>query len=145
MRKRKDLLLLLFLRSQILTMKPSRQCAFGLIQRCVPVPISDGDKGPELSHQVVCQVPISPETGVVKGRVPMLVDGVHLCLLMQKESDHVMMSVSSGQMQRRVIPFVHNVDPCPPLEQELHYLVLSVLCGPVEGTESMVISREREN
>lgn len=52
------------------------------------------------------------------------------------------MSVSGGQMQRRVVAPVGDIYPGTALDQQLHQFCVALLGRPVQRTEAVVIAKQ---
>ena len=116
------------------------------------------DQGPG-TNEVIGDVSVAPEAGVVEGGVAVLVDKVHICLVSEKlkQFDHetlprsqlthrlhyVTVPVGGSQVQGRVIPHVGCVHPRPPPYQHLQDLEVTPLGRPVQGRELVIIPGKR--
>jgi hypothetical protein len=56
--------------------------------------------------------------------------------------ENVSVSVSGGQMQRRVVAPVGDIHPGTTLDQQLHQFGVALLGSPVQGTEAVVIAKQ---
>lgn len=59
-------------------------------------------------------------------------------------SHNVAMSMAGGQVQRRVIATVHDVNASPSHDEHVHHAGAALPAGPVERAEAVVISTGRE-
>ena len=129
-----------------------------LVQGRLLVLVLDGHQGPGV-HQVLGDVCVAPEAGVVERSVAVLVDEVDVGLLSEQlieimtlglssvevdgrtySLDDVSVAMSGCQVEGSVVPHVGGVDPRPAGDQHLHDLDVTALGGPVQRGELMVIT-----
>lgn len=59
-------------------------------------------------------------------------------------SHNVSVSVAGGQVQRRVVSSVHDVDARPSHDEHVHHVGAALPAGPVERAEAVVITAKRQ-
>ena len=139
--------------------RPQPLCrpAAALVEGRLLVFVLDGDQRTRVD-QLLGDVCVAPEAGVVQRRVAVLVHEVHVRLLSQQLQSNrfkkyfislkifsayrlhdVAVSVRSTEVQRRVIAHVGGVDPRPAAQQQLQDLEVATLGRPVQRRELMVI------
>ena len=129
--------------------QPAAHHVPALVQGGLLVLVLYGHQGPGL-YQVLRNVCVSPEAGIVEGRVPMLVHKVHVGLLSEElreenlvkktelrqtvpthHLDDLSVPVGRGHVERGVVAHVGGVNPRTPGDQHLHDLHMAALGGPV--------------
>ena len=114
------------------------------------------------TDEVLGDVSVAPEAGVVEGGVTVLINKVHICLVSEKLKErhgssghgqlsvvtpthrvhHLPVSVRGPQVQGRVVPHVGCVHARPPPYQHLQDLQVTPLGRPVQRRELVVISKK---
>lgn len=54
------------------------------------------------------------------------------------------MSVAGGQVQRRIVSPVHDIDAGPSHDEHIHHVGAALPAGPVERAEAVVISAKQQ-
>ena len=118
----------------------------------------DQSSGPD---EVLGNVGVAPEAGVVEGGVTVLVNKVHICLMTEKlkkwlcyhfsvsgdlrshRVHHLPVSVRGPQVQGRVVPHVCCVHARAPPYQHLQDLQVTPLGRPVQRRELVIITAKK--